>query len=426
MIDKAISIVLNIDIVLVGVSIFFCLFIALYVIVKGYLENRRKRFLLAIKTNVHSLAISGQKPSGETCPTVSAKTPEQFLDVEMDREELLFDEPEKQFIKECFVTSDKILAIQTIAKNSKNKWRRIEAVLSLGYAEDLSSLDIIKEALYDRDDDVAYFSMLALGLIKNVKSAKILLDYLKKNIFRASKIASILEAFPVSITDEVIKLTDDPDASVRFWAIKLISKLNPKAYTGKVEELTRDPSADVRSAACECLGKIGHKEAKASLLKCLKDSAWYVRMQAVRALSTILGEEAIPDIAGLMKDDSVLVKDSVKTAMSGHIETSRPFIEKILSGQGELIKKEAIEALEISGYMTKVLHDLISEDNKRREASTSLLRAVIKASAHSGVESALDDFTGNMQDRILTAIKDIDKPFAEHMEKKLKHQIEEI
>ena len=381
---------------------------------------------MAIQKNVHALAISGQKPSGETCPTAEAKTAQQFLDVAMDREQLLFEEPEKRFIKECFARSDKILYIQNIANRSRNKWRRIEAILSLGYAEDTSALEIIKRSLYDKDDDISYFSMLALGLIKNAQSAKILLDYLKKNIFRASKIVSILVTFPAAIVDEIMKLTADADASIRFWSLKLISKFKPERYISQVEQLTKDASSDVRAAACECLGKIGRKEVKNALLKCLKDNQWFVRMQAVRALSSILGDEAMPEVIDLIKDNSLLVKESVKTAMTSHIEATLPFIEKILSGPDELAKKEVIEALDISGYIMKLLNSIISENGKERSDAINLLKWMLRAKSHSGIETALSNFEQNRQNKILEVIKNIDRPFAGHVEKKLKQEINEL
>lgn len=412
--------ILLVGLTLLGTGIVF------YALLTLYSANRRNRALANIKKNIHNLAVTGQKPSDAACPMVNTETAQQFLDVEMNRQAVLFNEAEQKFIKECLARSNKISHLKKIAKRSKDKWRRIEALLSLGYAEDDSSLEIFKNSLFDKDKDISYFSMIALSMIRDVLSAKILLDFLKRDISNSYKIVSILESFPASIVDEVIKMAGDPNPRVRYWAIKLISKFKPERYIKRIEDLTSDESSDVRAAACECLGKIGERGAKDAILKGLKDNTWFVRMHAVRALSSVLGDECIPEVIGLIEDNSLFVKESVKMAMIDHIETALPYIEKILKGEDEIAKKESIEALESSGYIIKLLKGVLSKENKERSHAINLLKEMIKGSAHFGLETALGDFEQDSRVKVLEAIKDIDKAFAEHIEKRLNQQLNEL
>lgn len=419
------DIVWNIDKTLFILTAIMGVAVIIYALLRNHSENKRRQGILNIKKNVNALATLGQKPSDGTCPTVGATTSQQFLDVEMEREQVLFDGTEKQFIRKCFGTSPQIDAIRKMALSSRNKWRRIEAILSMGYAEDTASLGIIKNAALDKDEDVAYYSLLALGLIKNIESAKILLELMKKNIFSPSKIASLLETFPPEIVDETAKMMDDASPLVRFWAINLIAKFKVARYLKKLEELTKDPSSDVRAAACESLGAIGNRESKGALLKCLKDKSWIVRTSAVKVLSSIIGGEAIKEVALLIKDDSLLVREAVKAAMASNIEASMPFIKAILSENDELAKREVIEALEISGYTKKLLKSIISKEAEKKSEAVNLLKLMIRAQAHFGIETVLDSLGKTEYNETLEVLQTIDRSFAEHIKKKARREITE-
>src|SRR3990167_1902147 len=129
---ECLSALWTLDWILLGVSASLGAFIILYALFQSYRAGRRRRALTNIKKNVHDLAVSGQGPSDETCPIVNTETMQQFLDVEMNREAVLFNESEREFIKKCLGASDKIPLLRGIAKKAKDKWRRIEAILSLG------------------------------------------------------------------------------------------------------------------------------------------------------------------------------------------------------------------------------------------------------------------------------------------------------
>lgn len=379
-------------------------------------ENRRNRALRSIEEKLQKISSPKQLATRRTCPVFIRKfTPRQLVAVEKE-DQVLLSKSLKQYVKECFVLSDKTVPIEHTAEKSRNKWRRIEAILCLGCAGSSHALEILKRALLDKDEDIAYFSMLAAGQIKNAESARILLDFLGKGVFSGYKIVSLLETFPASIADEAIKATESGNPSVRFWSIKLILKFKADQHIERIESLAKDEVADVRAAACECLGELGKKVNSGSLFDCLKDEMWFVRMHAVRALSKILGKECVPSVASLIKDSHWLVKESVKNAIAPYIEDALPYLEEYLTGDDYATKKYCIDALIDSGYVAKSLNDILSEDPRLKEEATRLLKKMIRSGVYFGLKKVLEDFPDDSRKKVLDIVKGIDNELAVKIE----------
>lgn len=422
------NVVWTIDIVLMAALVSISMAIIAYIMMKDYIANKRNRALLSIKKDVYELVLSGKPVSDKTCPAfIDATTLQQFLDVttNRNREAIFFNESEQKAFRECFLSPEKISEMEKTAKKSRNKWKRIEAIAGLGYAGVSEAADIIRGSLYDKDEDVSYFSLLALGQIKTASSAKALIDFFKKNVHGRYKIASILESFPPSVVGEVAVLIDDPSPVIRAWGLKILSGFNPEGYIKKIESLTEDKHEEVRAAACECLGELKPDDVRSILVGCLKDDSWMVRSSGVRALSNAFGAPCIPDIMPLIKDNSLSVIDSVKTALAEHIETALPYIEKIFEEDDELAKKVSVEALGSGGYITEVFKNIVSGDSKKRAHATKFLQSMIRAHAHFGVEASLKHFDKDDRKKIFEVIESTDKAFAEHIDNKAKKKADQ-
>lgn len=336
------------DAVLFTAIISIILYIFFYVTFKEYLWEKRRRGLLNIKNNVYEMVLSGKRPSESVCrPFAVEATLRQFLDIETNRNmtAAFFNDSERQLFKECFITPEQIKKIEKISARSISKWRRIEAMLSLGYMQAESAIGVFKRSLLSNDKDIAYYSMMALGQIKTVKSAAALLNLLEKHPSNGYKIASILEGFPGTIADDVFKLTYSRNVLVRFWAATILSKFASEKHINRIEKLTHDTSAEVRAAACDCLGCIGNHAARQALLKCLKDDNWLVKRHAIFALEHIMGDASVPEVIGLINDASWSVVGAVKDVMTHHIKASLPYIEKFISGEDFIPKKYSIMAV---------------------------------------------------------------------------------
>ncbi|MDD5454596.1 MAG: HEAT repeat domain-containing protein, partial [Candidatus Ratteibacteria bacterium] len=409
MYDYHTNLVWAIDSMLLAVSAVSAVVIVVYSALGKIISLRRARKLTAIRANLQNLVPTGKGTIENSCPIVTKTfTNEQFFYVAKQMESVLSGEF-GQRLKICLASSGKIKDIENVAIRSRDKWKRIEAIISLGYADSPLALDILKKSVLDRDPDISYFSILALGQIRSSPSAKILLDFLAGHIDSSNRIATLLEKFPSSVAEEVIRLTESQNELVRFWAIKILSKFKQVQYVEKIESLAVDQSADVRAASCECLGEMGLGRSKDVILPRLKDEAWFVRMHAVRALSRILGPESISEIAGMIKDDSWLVRDSVKSAMIENINESIPYIERLADG-GELkVLKDCAEVLEDSNYLDIILKDISSVDTDAKKRAVKLLNAVVKSGAHLGLEAILAGMEENLRKDVLGLISDMDK-----------------
>ena len=411
-----------VDKILLYLVILTGLFTIFYSIAKEYRWKKHSRALLNIKKNVYDLAFSGKKIDNNIClPIASEITQQQFLDVttNRNREVVFFNEAEQNILKSCFVSVEKLEAIEKIAAFSWNKWRRVEAILTLGYAQVNSSVNTLKKTINDQDTEISYFSIIALGQIKNISSAKILLDFIRKRPFYRYRIFSLLESFPPEIAAEVIGLADNIDHEVRSWAIKLICKLKALQYSDKIEGFTGDKSAQVRACACDCLGEFGSKDSAGVIIKCLTDDFWMVRVSSVKALFKVLGKDGLPDIMGRINDGSLAVIESVKALITGNIEICLPYVEKFLYGNDEIARRVSVESLEASGYIVKLLKNILTGHAKDKDMATGLLKGLIISRAYAGLQGSLLIISVDGRARLLDIIRNIDQAAADILEKNI-------
>jgi len=343
--------IIHIDIILFITALALSALIILYSTLKKSFLHRRNTALLNIKKNVYGLVISGAKISKTVClPFADKATPGQFIDVETNRDTVFFNKSEQEAFKSCFATPKNLAELEKTARHSRNKWRKIEAILSIGYLNSPKSVNILKKTSLSRDDDIRYFSILALGQIKNGHAASVLIDLIKNNIFSGHKLISILETFPPEILSAYIdNLLSDKKTEVRLWGLRLLSHLKDPQYTAQASKLMKDPSVEVRVAACECLGFSKNKTAAEELYSAMKRDTWSVKAAAVKALSKLLGKECLPKVMELVTDSSLSVLAAVKMVMIAHIDAATPYIEKILSGDDKMAKRICKEALEDAG-----------------------------------------------------------------------------
>lgn len=353
------DIVWAVDLALAIIIIFTGLIIVFYAAAKDGSWKRRKDALLRIKKDVYEMVVADKDPSGNTCQLfTSSITPQQFIDIATNRTPaaVFFNDSERDFLKKCFVSAEQIRRLEKIVEFSFDKWRRIEAILCLGYMQREESVTIIIKSLFSRDSDVAYFSMISLGQIKTKESARALLRFLKKNAFVSYKVISILEGFPPEITDDVFKLAKDRDPVIRQKAAALLSKFDASEYFKELKNMTHDTYPEVRAAICDCLASCVKEKEEAALIlkKCVRDGHWLVRRHAVLALEKVMKEKVVKEVVDLIYDASWSVLDAVKHVMVAHIKEALPYIEKFLKSDYDIARRYAVLILEESGYSDRV------------------------------------------------------------------------
>lgn len=351
---------------------------------------------------------------------------EQFVAVTKRRAQCIPAGLEEAWHEAC-QASEKVAQIEALARGPRHKWhrmaarvrgarykwRRIEALVCLGVLNSPQGLDILEEGLYEPDENISYFAMLALSQIKNSLSAAILLRFLSRDPIRGQKIVSLLETFPPTIADELLTVTENPNAAVRFWAVKLLSKFALDSCFERVASLTDDASPDVRAAACECLGNLGRSAAEDVLLPRLHDRVWFVRMQAVRALFKVAGTKHRPELLDLLAhDDSPHVKTSVKDILLKDIDHIVAYLEQCLRHGDDMTKKYCVEALVDANYIPRMLADLLSDDVTANAKAALLLDALIKSRIYFGLKRTLDVYDSEPRKKILGVIREIDNELA--------------
>ncbi len=403
-----IDIIWTVNAVLACVVALTCIVIILTAALNNYLWEKRRQSLLNIKKYIYEFILSHKSSSSAACLSfVNGVTPQQFIDIKTNRriDAAFFNDSEQQFLKSCFVMPEALAKLEDTALRSGNKWRKIEAILCLGYAQTRSAVDILKKTIRNKDRDVAYFSIISLGQIRTVPAANALLEFLKKDPSNSYKIVSILETFPKDIADDVFKLTDYHDPLVRYWALTLLSKFTSRDHIGKLEKFTEDMVPEIRAAACDCLGNTGSMDAKSALTRCLKDDNWLVKSRAIYALGKIMKDAALPEVAALINDPSWVVLGAVKAVMADHIEASLPYIGKFLAGDYEIAKKYSVLALQDSGHMEKLLKEAISG----KTSAVRLMQGVVRSKFHSGLDAALGALDPADREKALEVIMDTEE-----------------
>lgn len=419
------ELVWKIDTVLLVFLGLLVLSIAVYILVQEFFFKIRRDRLLNVKNNIYEMLLQTKDKSVLFCGE-GKLTSQQFIDVMSNRFRwaVFFNDNEQAGLKRCFIKQDDMTEIERLAKRSRNKWRRIEAMLALGFAGAPSALVALEKGLFDKDSDISYFSLLALGRIRTDLSLRILLAFLRQNTLRRQKVASILEFFPPAAADRVIKLADESDPELCFWALKILSRFKPVKYLGKIKNLSRHYDHNVRAAACECLGSIGGRESEEILTKGLKDEAWFVRAQAARGLSQAMGADCCQYIAPLLSDNSLNVVETAGDILAMYAEAALPYLEKLLTGDDNLAKRKAIEVLATCGFIEKLVRGSL-QGIPPGAHQMKLIDILIRSGAHYSIESAVLRLGPRECADMTEKIKSMNEDFGQHLLQKTQGLIKE-
>ena len=400
------------DTLLIAGIVFLYVCLLAYVFLKEYSESRYLRRTEQIKRRLWDLFMESPKGLLKTCPVlVKAFDLHQIFDIARYEDERYSQDFGRQ-IRECMMSSLDMKMIERLAARSRDKWERIEAVIILGYLNTPQGVRILTADLKHKDEDVVYFSILALSHNKTPQVAGLLLKLIAKGTASGQKIVSLLEDFPSSVAVPACAELKNPDAPVRYWSLKLLTRLKFAGAATGAAELTKDSSADVRAAACECLGVLGAKDARGVLLDRLKDDLWFVRMFSVRALGAIFGSEALGLVAELIFDPSWPVKESVEKLMAQHIEKAMPHLERCLVSGDDMTRASCVTAFVDAEYIPKIFDDILSGSSHASQQSRRLLEELIHSHFYFGLKKALDKLEPGPREDILKVVESIDEALA--------------
>lgn len=293
------------------------------------------------------------------------------------------------------------------------RWRRVDSLRKRARHATGDDLAVLEKALYDPDEEVSYFSMLALGGLKHAQAAGALIRYMHERPLRAAKAASVLSGFPASSAGQFGAALDDTEPAVRYWSLRLLALLDDGRYADKAESLMQDVSDDVRAAACLYLGRIEGEAGERALERAAKDPVWFVRMQALRSLARKGPARHLPVfIEAIANDDSEPVKRSAENALLGCIEKAIPFLRGLLKTGDPLTKLVCVDALVESNQVSRMMGEILSDDAAGRREAAGVLGDLVDSGIHAGIGRRLRLFEPSRRERLFKNLSEVDAALA--------------
>jgi HEAT repeat protein len=269
------------------------------------------------------------------------------------------------------------------------KWRRIAALLILTEARHPGVLPLLREALGDPDRDVVDAALKALGRLRERAAARLLIDVLCEYAYPPSRVASILDRFPLPIPDLICPLTRSPRPVVRFWAATLLARYHSgPEIEAALATLVSDEDPRVRKAAAVTLGRLGSPQAMNVALRLLDDPVFYVRAHAVRALAA-LGRPALAElIAPALGDRNWWVRLAAKESLMAMGSIAGPALLPYLDSPDRFARNAAAEVLQNLGLVREWIRSVAT--NGSDPEKLGLLRKVAAAGGVRMIDAALD------------------------------------
>jgi HEAT repeat protein len=186
-----------------------------------------------------------------------------------------------------------------------------------------AAIPALTEALADRDATLRSHAAEALGAVgpNDPRAVAALTAQLgTSDSLSATKGLAKCGAAALPATGALVKLLRDPDAEVRWNAVKTLGKIRAVDALEPLIGALSDSSDLVREHAAESLGDLGPAAASAvgRLTETLKDPYVKARRDAARALGMIgsAAKSAVPALEALAKDDpEAIVRQAAEIAV---------------------------------------------------------------------------------------------------------------
>jgi len=281
---------------------------------------------------------------------------------------------------------------------------RATAAIALGNfgAEAKSAVPALSKLLSDSDLNVKLDAAAALGSIGPEASAAV--PQLSKamqagpnalTLTSASALAAIGEASVPALNELLSK-----NSPLKLLAIHVIGEIGTgsAASIPELVKLVKSPDADIRETAIISLGEIGPAAMKAEpeLIEIMKNGTGKTRNTAVYALSKIGSKKALPffkKYAASQSEDErfnlvcswALLRENPKDPET--VKAALPGLIKILSDEKTLIRREAANAISMTGPLAKSATPSLSKALET-EKDQSVVMELITALAEIGPPAA--------------------------------------
>lgn len=209
-------------------------------------------------------------------------------------------------------------------------------------------LPAILRAMKSTNDEIRFFACAALGNSRIPQGVTVLLRALGDERWRVRKSASDAlvnygEAV-IAPLQQVLTITEDED--IRFWAIKTLGKLGPKAQRFLLEAL-RNGDKRTRYVIAAALGESGDKRVIRVLIESLADPDWTIRKSATMALAEI-GDNSVDLMLEYLRGPNEEIRDGCLRAL---VKTGNKGLQRLFD---EIIKMDDNHRFLIRKSMVKI------------------------------------------------------------------------
>lgn len=283
------------------------------------------------------------------------------------------------------------------ARRSRQKWRQVSNIISLGWLRDPNSIGLLYDAALDPDPDIGLAACRSLSQYNSAPAYEILCDILREGRLPGSRIVALLETSRfLKAADVLREMAADPNPKVRSWIAYLLGRTRRTAVLPVVSAMANDPDPMVRTNAARALGDIGNIAALTTVRKLLYDDNWIVRTRAAKAAGQIGSPKFINDLTSLLHDSKWWPRQNSALALEHIGRASAPALEMLLNDKDRFARNKAAEILGRLGIINEQIAALSGPPQEAEKAAEFLFK-VGRAEAVGIIESAIPEADANTQ-----------------------------
>ncbi len=258
---------------------------------------------------------------------------------------------------------------------SHNRWRKAQAVESLGYFGGPEAVPHIAALLSYEDETVRAVAARALARIGTPEAAAGL----------ARTLNDPSELTRLRMAENLVETLRTGDPRARVLAARVLGNLRAAEARPTLREVLLGPSdveapADIKAQAALALGKIGDPDDLPVLLEASGSKDWPVRAQAANALEAIGETSTIPVLQRLTVDREWWVRLNASRALANMGPAGERALVHVLEGGDRFARDRAASSLEARG-ITRRAAEALAEPGEKGENARRIVRAMTRAGA---------------------------------------------
>ena len=238
------------------------------------------------------------------------------------------------------------------------------ALAVLSSADHPNSQEFLEHALTSEDAEIRRAAVAGLGHLGSTHDWAVdgLITALTTGADAPARVAAQIDRLAPRPGTRLVALLSHPDATIRFWAVRLLAPYSGGLAEDRLIALLDDPEPSVRAGSLSGLRVASSGDALRGALALLNDEEPRVRTHACRTVADLGGARMAPFLVPLLGDPSWWVRQSAHDAL----KRLGPQVEEAVAAHAE-----TDDVAVRTGVMVLLddLHDTTSADDDRGDAS---------------------------------------------------------